>query len=75
MVLDSFIMSVTMCYFDILICCYTLRPGLEFLKEYKIRPDLLLITKDKCIYTLEVTIGFESNLLDNASRVMREMYF
>ena len=34
----------------------------------KLRPDLLLILNKKCIYILELTIGFESNLLANATR-------
>ena len=32
----------------------------------KLRPDLLLLLNKKCIYILELTIGFESNLLANA---------
>ena len=33
-----------------------------------LRPDLVLTIENKCIYILELTIGFESNLLDNAKR-------
>ena len=32
------------------------------------RPDLLITLENKCIYILELTIGFESNLLINATR-------
>ena len=33
-----------------------------------LRPDLLLKTKDNCLYLLELTIGFETNLSNNAER-------
>ncbi len=33
-----------------------------------LRPDLLITIENKCIYILELTIGFESNLLINATR-------
>ena len=33
-----------------------------------LRPDLLITLENKCIYTLELTVGFESNLLTNATR-------
>ena len=33
-----------------------------------LRPDLLLTTKGNCLYTLELTIGFETNLNNNAER-------
>ena len=33
-----------------------------------LRPDLLLKTKDNCLYILELTIGFETNLSNNAER-------
>ena len=33
-----------------------------------LRPDLLLKTKDNCLYILELTIGFETNLNNNAER-------
>ncbi len=32
------------------------------------RPDLLIRLENKCIYILELTVGFESNLLINATR-------
>ena len=32
------------------------------------RPDLLITLENKCIYILELTVGFESNLLINATR-------
>ena len=42
-----------------------------------LRPDLVLAIENKCIYIyvyiLELTVGFESNLLANASR-KREKY-
>ena len=38
-----------------------------------LRPDLLLTIENKCIYILELTVGFESNLLANATR-KREKY-
>ena len=33
-----------------------------------LRPDLVLTIENKCIYILELTVGFESNLLANARR-------
>ena len=33
----------------------------------ELRPDLLITLENKCIYTLEFTVGFESNLT-NATR-------
>ena len=33
-----------------------------------LRPDLLLKTKDNCLYILELAIGFEKNLSNNAER-------
>ena len=33
-----------------------------------LRPDLLLVTRDKCLYILELTVGFESNLRNNSHR-------
>ena len=33
-----------------------------------LRPDLLLHTKDNCLYILELTIGFETNLNNNAEK-------
>ncbi len=38
-----------------------------------LRPDLLLTIENKCIYILELTVVFESNLLANATR-KREKY-
>ena len=38
-----------------------------------LRPDLVLTIENKCIYILELTVGFESNLLANARR-KREKY-
>ena len=38
-----------------------------------LRPDLVLTIENKCIYVLELTVGFESNLLHNARR-KREKY-
>ena len=32
------------------------------------RPDLLLKTTDKCLYIVELTVGFESNLKNNVDR-------
>ena len=34
----------------------------------KLRPDLLITLQTKCIYILELTIGYESNLQNNATR-------
>ena len=31
-------------------------------------PDLLLTVSSKCLYILELTVGFETNLLNNAFR-------
>ncbi|CAB4018157.1 Hypothetical predicted protein [Paramuricea clavata] len=33
-----------------------------------LRPDLLLVTENRCLYILELTVGYESNLLVNANR-------
>ena len=33
-----------------------------------LRPDLLLTVFSKCLYILELTVGFETNLLNNAIR-------
>ena len=33
-----------------------------------LRPDLLLAISNKCLYTLQLTFGFENNLLSNFSR-------
>ena len=32
------------------------------------RPDLLFLIQSKCLYVLELTVGFESNLNNNAAR-------
>ncbi len=32
------------------------------------RPDLLLITPDRCLYVVELTVGFENNLHNNVER-------
>jgi hypothetical protein len=32
------------------------------------RPDLLLITPDRCLYVVELTVGFETNLHNNVER-------
>ena len=34
----------------------------------KYRPDLLLTTKDNCLYILELTVGYETNLRNNIIR-------
>ena len=34
----------------------------------ELRPDLLITLEKKCIYVLELTIGFESNLFTNVAR-------
>ncbi|CAB3995187.1 Hypothetical predicted protein, partial [Paramuricea clavata] len=34
----------------------------------ELRPDLLITLENKCIYILELTVGFESNLLTNATQ-------
>ena len=39
----------------------------------KLRPDMLITLQNKCIYILELTIGYESNLKNNATR-KREKY-
>ena len=33
-----------------------------------LRPDLLLVIPDKCLYILELTVGFETNLRNNSHR-------
>ena len=38
------------------------------LKKLFLRHDLLLKTKDNCLYILELTIGFETNISNNAER-------
>ena len=32
------------------------------------RPDLLILTKDNCLYVLELTVGYETNLRNNIQR-------
>jgi hypothetical protein len=32
------------------------------------RPDLLILTKDNCLYVLELTVGYETNLRNNVQR-------
>ena len=34
----------------------------------ELRPDLSLSIPQKCLYILELTVGFESNLLNNVTR-------
>ncbi|CAB4020542.1 Hypothetical predicted protein, partial [Paramuricea clavata] len=34
----------------------------------RLLPDLLLVTENRCLYILELTVGYESNLLVNADR-------
>ena len=38
------------------------------LSGYSLRPDLFLTISKKCLYILELTVGFETNLLTNAVR-------
>ena len=33
-----------------------------------LRPDMLLSIEDKCLYIIELTVGFETNLERNAER-------
>ena len=32
------------------------------------RPDLLILTKDSCLYILELTVGYKTNLRNNINR-------
>ena len=32
------------------------------------RPDLLILTKDNCLYILELTVGYETNLINSINR-------
>ena len=32
------------------------------------RPDVLILTKENCLYILELTVGYESNVRDNINR-------
>ena len=34
----------------------------------KLRPDIILTTADNVLYIIELTVGFEANLSDNAHR-------
>jgi hypothetical protein len=34
----------------------------------RLRPDLLLVTENRCLYILELTVGYEPNLQVNANR-------
>ena len=34
----------------------------------RLRPDILLTTADKCLYIIELTIGFETNIDSNPQR-------
>ena len=40
----------------------------SILSGYYLRPDLFLTISKKCLYILELTVGFEANLLTNAVR-------
>ncbi len=47
---------------------YVDRPGFlhpSIVTGIKYRPDLLLTTKDNCLYNLELTVGYETNLRNN----------
>ena len=44
---------------------YITRSGIS---GYSFRPDLLYTVSSKCLYILELTVGFEANLLNNAIR-------
>ena len=43
-------------------------PSLSIITGDDLRPELLLKTKDNCLYSMELTIGFETNLNNNAER-------
>ena len=43
-------------------------PSPSIIRGDNVRPDLLLKTKDNCLYILELTIGFETNITNNAER-------
>ena len=43
-------------------------PSPSIITEDNVRPDLLLKKKENCLYVLELTIGFETNLNCNADR-------
>ena len=43
-------------------------PSPSIITGDNVRPDLLLKTKENCLYVLELTIGFETNLNCNADR-------
>ena len=43
-------------------------PSPSFITVDDLRPDLLLKTKDNCLYILELTIGFETNINSIAER-------
>ena len=44
-------------------------PALKKLSDEEyFRPDLLFLIQSKCLYVLELTVGFESNLNNNAVR-------
>ena len=50
---------------------YTDLPGFlspSIITGYRLRPHLLLKTKENCLYVLELAIGFETNLNCNAVR-------
>ena len=47
---------------------YTDANGLLNLPSENYRPDLLFLIQSKCLYVLELTAGFESNLNNNAVR-------
>ena len=38
------------------------------LRNDSLRPDLFLVTRDKCLYVLELTVGFEVNLKNHSHR-------
>ena len=44
------------------------------LQRAVLRPDLLIITKEKVLYILELTIGFETNIQINCEREASKYY-
>ena len=45
-----------------------------FITGSAFRPDLLIISKEKVLYILELTIGFETNILINSERKASKFY-
>ena len=52
----------------VIMCYYNVYCLLFIINGESLRPDMLLRIEDKCLYIIELTVGFETNLERNAER-------